>query len=117
MGAIMNLFVKVLNIVIFFLLLFVLTQNAIETVTVRFFLWQWENVRLFVVILGSAAIGAVIGMFLTSISLLQARSNLKKLKKENKVLKEELDNLRNISIEEIPDNPEDENNQIVKKEN
>jgi cell division protein FtsB len=97
----------------------VLTQNAIESVTLRIFMWKWENVRLFIVILGSAAVGAFVGMFLTFISLMQTKAQMRKLKKENKNLKDELDNLRNISLDEIPEEIERTNsneNQIVKKE-
>ncbi|GAB4177758.1 MAG: hypothetical protein Kow00108_13370 [Calditrichia bacterium] len=113
----MKLLYSIVYVVLFFLLLFVLVQNAIDQVTLRFFIWKWEGVRLFVVLLGSAAVGALVGLLFSAMSMIRLKSDYRKIVKENKNLKEELDNLRNVSLDEIPDSIDTNTGAIVTTEN
>jgi hypothetical protein len=55
------------------------------------------------VLLITLGLGAILGAILLSFSIIQARSELRIALKKNKQLTRELENLRNISIDEIPE--------------
>jgi uncharacterized membrane protein YciS (DUF1049 family) len=85
------------------LLLFVLIQNAEEKIDLRIFTLFYREVHLAIVLLITLGIGAILGSILLSISILQMKSEIRILNKKNKQLTKELENLRNISVEEIPE--------------
>lgn len=85
------------------LLLFVLIQNAEEKIDLRIFTLYYSEVHLAIVLLITLGIGAILGSILLSISILQMKSEIRILNKKNKQLTKELENLRNISVEEIPE--------------
>ncbi len=98
----MKIALNIINIFILFALLYLLMDNSMR-VTVRFFTVILENVPLNTVILASAAFGALFGVIFTSVSLIKQKSENRAIRKQNRQLKQELDSLRNISIEEIPE--------------
>lgn len=103
----MRIFLNILNLLIIFMLLFLLAQN-LDRVTVRIFHLTLEPLPLYIVILFSTAFGALFGLLFTSISLIKEKNESRAIRKQNKQLRKELDNLRNISIEEIPDEMDEE---------
>ena len=99
MKIILNLF-KVLIII---LLLFILTQNANQRVDVHLLTYHFYQVNLYIVIILSLTLGAVLGAIFFAFYAVQAQSEIRKLQKRNKQLMRELENLRNLSIEDIPE--------------
>ncbi len=99
MKIILNLF-KVLLII---LLLFILTQNASQRVDVHVLTYHFYQVNLYIVIILSLTLGTVLGAMFFIFYALQAQGEIRRLEKRNKQLMRELENLRNLSIEDIPD--------------
>ena len=85
------------------ILLWFFAMNLDQYVTIQFFQATYEDVNLIVVIFITFFIGTVVGAILLSTYVMGARAEVRLLKKERRKLLEELDGLRNMSIEEIPD--------------
>ncbi len=97
----MKVIVNLVKILVVILLIFVLIQNADQRVDLKIFTLYYSQVLLSIVLLFTLLVGVLIGALLVSGSLFTARSEIRELKKKNKQLNAELDNLRNISIDEI----------------
>lgn len=83
-----------------FLILFA-TQNATQTVTVEFFKWQTKNpISLWIVMYLSFLVGILVWFVFSIYKVMQLKTEVRKTNKENEVLKKELDELRNIPIED-----------------
>ncbi|MCK5455164.1 MAG: LapA family protein, partial [Calditrichia bacterium] len=63
----------------------------------------YPDINLSIVLLVTLGLGAILGAVLLSFSFIQVRSENRLLQKKNVQLTKELENLRNISIDEIPD--------------
>ena len=100
---------NLIKILLFLLLLFVLVQNAEEKIDLQIFKLYWEQIHVSIVLLITLGIGAISGATLISFSILHLRSDLRSLQRKNKQLNRELENLRNISVDEIPVDEIDEN--------
>ena len=85
------------------ILLWFFAMNLDQYVTIQFFQATYHDVNLIVVIFITFFIGTVVGAILLSTYVMGARAEVRLLKKERRKLLEELDGLRNMSIEEIPD--------------
>ncbi len=81
-------------------ILWFFTLNLNQYVTIYLFTRVFENVNLVTVIFISFFIGVIFGAILFSSSLLKAKSNAASLRKQNKKIQKELDNLRNLSMPE-----------------
>ena len=92
--------VKILLVV---LLLYVLVQNAEQRIDLQLFTLYYPQIHLSIILLLTLAIGAILGAVLVSMSLINSRSEIRDLQRNNKQLTQELENLRNISIDEITD--------------
>lgn len=90
------------KILVVVLLLYVLIQNADQRIDLSLFTLFYPQIHLSIVLLITLGIGAVLGAIMLSFSLLQLRSEIRELRKKNKQLGKELENLRNISVDEIP---------------
>ncbi|NIT61694.1 MAG: DUF1049 domain-containing protein [Aliifodinibius sp.] len=99
----MKIALNLLKILIFIFALFILAQNTRQYVDIELLTYSYSNVNLLVVILVSLTIGAVLGAVFMAFSIIQSHSQVKELRNKNRQLINELENLRNISIEEIPD--------------
>ncbi len=99
----MKIFLNLLKIAIFILALWILTQNSGQYVDIQIFRTSFLNVNLLVVILVTLTVGAVIGAVFMALSVIQARAEIKDLRNKNQQLLRELENLRNVSIDDIPD--------------
>ena len=86
-------------IALLFLILFA-TQNAAQTVQIEFFWWRSIPIPLWVVMYLSFLVGLLVWFIGSIFKVVQLRSEVKKTKKENVLLKRELDELRNIPIDE-----------------
>ncbi|MBN2364627.1 MAG: LapA family protein [Calditrichaeota bacterium] len=99
----MKIIENLIKILIVLLLLFVLIQNSSQKIDLQLFTLYYPNINLAIILLITLGIGAVLGALMLSLNLIQSRSEIRNLQKKNKQLTKELENLRNISIEEIPD--------------
>ncbi len=92
--------VKILLVV---LLVYVLIQNSDQIVDLKFFTLYYPQIHLSIVLLIALGIGAVLGAVMVSFSIINLRGEIRDLKKRNRQLTKELENIRNISIDEIPE--------------
>ena len=77
-----------------------MTQNSVERVDIHFINYSIKNSYLNVVLLFTLLFGVISG-FLTSVfAILSNKTQIKSLQNKNKVLSEELNDLRNVAIDE-----------------
>jgi len=79
------------------------TLNLNQYVTIYLFNHVYENVNLVTVIFISLFIGVIIGALLLSSQMVKSKTETAAIKKQNKKLHKELEGLRNLSIDEIPE--------------
>ncbi|GAB4368960.1 MAG: hypothetical protein Kow0042_10450 [Calditrichia bacterium] len=94
---------NIIKILILVLLIYVLIQNADEKLDLKLFTLYYSQVSVSIILLITLGLGAVIGAFLMGFSIIHARSEIRNLQRKNKQLTKELENLRNISVDEIPE--------------
>ncbi len=92
-----------LTIIIMAIILWFFSLNLDQYVTVRVFNAVYENVNLVTVIFLSVLSGIVIGALMVAAQVIKAKADVISIKKQNKSLVRELESLRNISIDEIPE--------------
>ena len=85
------------------MLLWFFAMNLDQYVTIQFFQTTYHNVNLIIVIFITFFIGTIVGAIILSSYVMSARAEVRLLKKERTKLIDELDGLRNMSIDEIPD--------------
>ncbi len=88
------------------LLILFATQNATQTVTVEFFKWRSTPIPLWIVMYLSFLVGILVWFVGSVFKVFQLKTEVRKTSKENEMLKKELDELRNIPIEEDADSDE-----------
>ncbi|RMI17492.1 MAG: LapA family protein [Calditrichaeota bacterium] len=100
----MKIFVYLLQILIIILAVVFLVQHHNQLVDIKI-LWFYTipRVQLWAVILFSFTAGAVVAWMLMSFYIIRTRSETRALKHKNRQLLSELESLRNISLEEIPE--------------
>jgi len=83
-------------------LVYFLTQNAGENskVFVDLIFKQYENAPVSMIILGALTIGILIGYLAAVFSVLSGKSEIRSLQNKNRSLTEELNDLRNVAIDE-----------------
>ena len=96
----MHLF-KIFLLIIFNLIIIIfMTQNSVERVDIHFINYSIEGSYLNVVLLFALLFGVFAG-FLTSIFvIISNKAAIKSLKNKNRILSEELNDLRNVAIDE-----------------
>ena len=96
----MHLF-KIFLLILFNLIIIVfMTQNSVERVDIHFFNYSIESSYLNVVILFTLLFGVIAG-FLTSVFVIFShKTQIKSLQNKNRILTEELNDLRNVAIDE-----------------
>jgi len=96
----MHLF-KIFLLILFNLIIIVfMTQNSVERVDIHFFNHSIESSYLNVVILFTLLFGVIAG-FLTSVFVIFSHKNqIKSLQNKNRILTDELNDLRNVAIDE-----------------
>lgn len=87
--------------IVFLLLLIFVAQNSEQNITMKFFTnANTFTTKAIVVLLITLMIGLLIGFFISSIQILSAKNKLRVISTEYKKLKNEVDLLRNIDVEE-----------------
>lgn len=87
--------------IVFLLLLIFVAQNSEQNITMKFFTnANTFTTKAIVVLLITLMIGLLIGFFISSIQILSAKNKLRVVSTEYKKLKNEVDLLRNIDVEE-----------------
>lgn len=87
--------------IVFLLLLIFVAQNSEQDITLKFFTnTNTFTTKAIVVLLITLMIGLLIGFFISSIQILSAKNKLRVISTEYKKLKNEVDLLRNIDVEE-----------------
>ena len=102
-------------VLIVLLIMWFLTQNADQVVEeLEIFQYSYFNIYLVNVLFGTFAFGVVMGFLIPVFQYLGAKSETRKLKREMKKIRSELDDLRNVWIEsdlevdaESPDSAEE----------
>ena len=96
----MHLF-KVFLLILFNLIIIIfMTQNSVERVDIHFINYSIQNSYLNVVLLFTLLFGVISG-FLTSVFVIFSnKTQIKSLQNKNKILSEELNDLRNVAIDE-----------------
>lgn len=87
--------------IVFLLLLIFVAQNSEQNITLKFFTnANTFTTKAIVVLLITLMIGLLIGFFISSIQILSSKNKLRVISTEYKKLKNEVDLLRNIDVEE-----------------
>ena len=96
------------GLIIIFSLLLILVENT-DTVSVNLLFRTFEETKVAVLILISVGIGVLIGYGLTVVTLISAKSELRAIKQKNQSITNELNDLRNVAIDQdIYDTENDE---------
>ena len=96
----MNL-IKIFILILFNLLIIVfMTQNSGEKVEIHFFNYSIENAYLNVIILFNLLFGIVAGFLAAVFVIFSHKSQIKSLQNKNRILTDELNDLRNVAIDE-----------------
>lgn len=85
------------------ILLWFFAMNLDQYVTIQLFQNTYHGVNLIVVIFITFFIGTIVGAILLSSYVLNSRAEVRGLKRDRSKLLNELDGLRNLSIDEIPE--------------
>ena len=80
--------------------MYFLAQNAGEEVDVNLLFLSSVNVPVFLIILFSLSIGILSGFLSAVIVVLSLKSQIRSLKDKNRLLTDELNDLRNVAIDE-----------------
>lgn len=90
-----------LAVVMILLVLWFTIENSKEAVTIIFFSkWQIVNLQLWMVIYASFGIGVIFWLLVSMVQVLQHKAEIRRLKKNNYEIQNELDSLRNLPIED-----------------
>jgi len=103
---------------VFFILVVLLfaIQNQEQTVSVRFLNWISPNLPLYLFLYIAFASGILMWVLISIMNIVRLNSRIHKLQRENKKVKEELNRLRNASIEEeLAPSEMDEEEEIEQK--
>ena len=87
------------GLIVLLLLLFFLLKNSAE-VTVNLIFNEFENVSIALVMLGSLAVGMLVGYGINVASIFSAKAEIRSLKLKNRRISDELNDLRNVAIDE-----------------
>lgn len=97
----MKILLRLISIVFIVSVLWVLIQNIDYSVDITVFEQNFTNVRLPLVLLVAFGVGLIMGALLLALIALQYKAELMKQRKREKKLMQELDSLRNLSIDDI----------------
>ena len=87
------------GLVLMILILFFLMRNT-NPVYVDLVFAQYDNVQVALVMLGALAVGMIIGYGVAVTNILSGKAEMRSLKIANKRLSDELNDLRNVAIDE-----------------
>ena len=87
------------GLIIMILVLYFLMQNT-SLVSVDLIFVEYDGVQVAVVMLGALAVGTIIGYGAAITNILSGKSEIRTLKNKNRHLSDELNDLRNVAIDE-----------------
>lgn len=87
------------GLVVLILVLVFLMQNT-KAVSVNLVFAQYENVQVAMIMLGALSVGLLIGYGVAVTNILSAKTEIRSLKTKNRRLSDELNDLRNVAIDE-----------------
>ena len=87
------------GLVLVLLVLFFLMRNT-DLVSVDLVFKKYKDVQVAVVMLGAISVGMIIGYGVAVTNILSNKASLRSLKAKNKTLSDELNDLRNVAIDE-----------------
>lgn len=102
--------IKIFLLIIFNLIIIVfMTQNSNEKIDIFFFNYSLNDASLNVVLLFNLLFGVAAGFLSAVFVIISNKSQIKSLQNKNRILTDELNDLRNVAIDEgIYDNVEGE---------
>ena len=74
--------------------------NTDQKASVSFYWWQTIDLPLWVIMYLSFGVGMIVWFIVSLFQVLSHKHDIRKLKKENRQLKDELDRMRNVTIDE-----------------
>ena len=77
-----------------------MTQNSVERVDIHFIYYSIENSYLNVVLLFALLFGVIVGFLTSAFVIFSNKTLIKNLQNKNRILTEELNDLRNVAIDE-----------------
>ena len=95
----MKLFKTFIIIILGLFLVYFLQENS-ALVNLNLIFKTFNNVSVSMIIFGSLAGGILLGYTFAIFSILSAKSDIRRLNNKNKQLSDELDDLRNVAIED-----------------
>ena len=87
------------GLVVLILVLVFLIQNT-KVVSVNLVFAQYENVQVAMIMLGALSVGILIGYGVAVTNILSSKTEIRSLKTKNRRLSDELNDLRNVAIDE-----------------
>jgi len=89
--------------IIFLLALAFALANQGQTVSVRFLKWQSDILPLYIYLYLAFAAGLLSGLVITALGAMKLKRDVHRLNRENHKIQQELDRMRNVSIDEDAD--------------
>ena len=87
------------SLVLVLLVLFFLMRNT-DLVSVDLVFKKYKDVQVALIMLGAISVGLIIGYGVAVTNILSSKASLRSLKAKNKTLSDELNDLRNVAIDE-----------------
>ena len=87
------------GLMVLILVLVFLMQNT-KVVSVNLVFAQYENVQVAMIMLGALSVGILIGYGVAVTNILSSKTEIRSLKTKNRRLSDELNDLRNVAIDE-----------------
>jgi len=87
------------GLVVLILVLVFLMQNT-KVVSVNLVFAQYENVQVAMIMLAALSVGILIGYGVAVTNILSSKTEIRSLKTKNRRLSDELNDLRNVAIDE-----------------
>ena len=97
----MRILVRIISVLLLILIAVVLIQNVNYQSPFEFFDRHYPNVQIPLLLLISCGIGFLFGALILSLLALQYKADTLQVKKKLKGIQDELDSLRNLSIDDI----------------
>ena len=92
---------KVFLLILFNLIIIIfMTQNSVERVDIHFINYSIQNSYLNVVLLFTLLFGVISGFMTSVFVIISNKAKIKSLQNKNRILTEELNDLRNVAIDE-----------------
>ncbi len=91
-------------------------QNQDQTVSVRILKWQSPILPLYLFLYVSFGAGLLFWVLISALNAIKMKGEIFKLNRENRKIRDELNRLRNVTIEDdldVPDIEEEENRTTV----